>query len=208
MFKIAVSSSNNDPPLTMATAPCPACAQPSLTGSSSNVAAVIVGVDGVTATATASAFFPEESARYRMVLKRYSRGARRNRRVRRIRRVQRACVRVRVLECACVCLGTCARVKVRACEAPPTVVMRVAVIELFPRNVTVPCAKVTAPPSSCTCRGSAAGRPRAGHRARVRRSHICARVRDRHAVEHECAIPHVHRPSGSLRKAESTKYAH
>ena len=76
----------------------------------------------------------------------------------------------------------------------------VFVIELPPLNVTVPSAMYTAPPFPfCTHHPSADGRPRPQVAVReLEGSRRCARVGDRHAVEHERALLHVHRPSGSL----------
>ena len=102
-----------------------------------------------------------------------------------------ACARERVFLCLPVSLWLCTR-NVR--RARRTAV--VPAIVLFPLNVTVPPSMYTAPPLTCSNHPSAAGRnaPRAAvHEPEGSRR--CARVGDRHVVEHELALSHAHRPS-------------
>ncbi len=76
----------------------------------------------------------------------------------------------------------------------------VRAIVLLPRNVTAPSFMQIAPPASCTRHRSGAGPPHArsrgaDRRARQKATRRCARVGDRHAVEHELARGHEHRPA-------------
>jgi hypothetical protein len=80
----------------------------------------------------------------------------------------------------------------------------VRVIVLLPRNVTLPSTMEIAPPyPPCARRWSGAGPPQhaaegpTGARGR-RATRRCARVGDRHAVEHELALLHEDRPARCL----------
>ena len=81
--------------------------------------------------------------------------------------------------------------------APPDPCTRAAAAEImYPaepgRRDRRPSAQTTRLPRAATRQGGAVREPEGSRR--------CARVGDRHAVEHERALGHVHRPSGvSLR---------
>jgi hypothetical protein len=93
---------------------------------------------------------------------------------------------------ACVCPW----MRSRACVGARRTAS-VRMIELPPWNVTVPPPMYTAPPSYCAHHPVRYGPPLiTGAAAREpERSHICARVGDRRAVEHERALGHGRRPS-------------
>ncbi len=93
--------------------------------------------------------------------------------------------------CVHVCMCACGKAGRTA---------RVRVIVLLPRNATAPSPMYTAPPSRCTRHWSGAGPSSArsrgpDRRARQNATRRCARVGDRHAVEHELALAHEHRPA-------------